>query len=59
MTHQQPGHAATAREFLDKARKSYAEFKRDETTTSAWPQRVEPEKVRREAEEFIGEGKKP
>ena len=54
MVHDRMGHAAVARQFLDKARKWSDEASNDEKTNPTWAQRVEFQTLRREAEGQLG-----
>jgi tetratricopeptide (TPR) repeat protein len=53
MAHAQLGDPASARQYLDRARKWFDEASRQESTRPTWVQRVEFQTVRREAEELL------
>jgi len=55
MAHHRMGHAATARQLLDKARKWFDEAGRDEKSNPNWAQGVEFRTLRREAEGLLNE----
>jgi tetratricopeptide (TPR) repeat protein len=53
MTHRRLGHAGTAREYLDKAQRWRNEAGAIETGETTWPQQVELDTLRREAEDLL------